>query len=55
MSKSTFKILFYLTYIIHSGFISGYQNRYGDNLKPDNLMLGENGRLYLIDLGGAVQ
>ena len=23
-----------LTYIIHSGFISGYQNRYGDNLKP---------------------
>ena len=24
----------YLTYIIHSGFISGYQNRYGDNLKP---------------------
>ena len=25
---------FYLTYIIHSGFISGYQNRYGDNLKP---------------------
>ena len=26
---------------------------YGD-LKPDNLMLGENGRLYLIDLGGAV-
>ena len=22
------------TYIIHSGFISGYQNRYGDNLKP---------------------
>ena len=21
-------------YIIHSGFISGYQNRYGDNLKP---------------------
>ena len=22
-----------LTYIIHSGFISGYQNRYGDNLK----------------------
>ena len=26
---------------------------YGD-LKPDNLMLGENGRLYLVDLGGAV-
>jgi len=26
---------------------------YGD-LKPDNIMLGENGRLYLIDLGGAV-
>ena len=25
---------FDLTYIIHSGFISGYQNRYGDNLKP---------------------
>ena len=25
---------FLLTYIIHSGFISGYQNRYGDNLKP---------------------
>lgn len=24
----------YLAYIIHSGFISGYQNRYGDNLKP---------------------
>ena len=24
----------FLTYIIHSGFISGYQNRYGDNLKP---------------------
>ena len=23
-----------LSYIIHSGFISGYQNRYGDNLKP---------------------
>ena len=23
-----------LTYIIHRGFISGYQNRYGDNLKP---------------------
>ena len=26
--------LFVLAYIIHSGFISGYQNRYGDNLKP---------------------
>lgn len=26
--------LLYLAYIIHSGFISGYQNRYGDNLKP---------------------
>ena len=26
--------LLILTYIIHSGFISGYQNRYGDNLKP---------------------
>ena len=25
---------FELAYIIHSGFISGYQNRYGDNLKP---------------------
>ena len=25
---------FHLAYIIHSGFISGYQNRYGDNLKP---------------------
>ena len=25
---------FILAYIIHSGFISGYQNRYGDNLKP---------------------
>ena len=24
----------HVTYIIHSGFISGYQNRYGDNLKP---------------------
>ena len=23
-----------VAYIIHSGFISGYQNRYGDNLKP---------------------
>lgn len=27
-------LLVFLTYIIHSGFISGYQNRYGDNLKP---------------------
>ena len=27
-------LLHLLTYIIHSGFISGYQNRYGDNLKP---------------------
>ena len=27
-------VLLYLAYIIHSGFISGYQNRYGDNLKP---------------------
>ena len=27
-------VLFFFTYIIHSGFISGYQNRYGDNLKP---------------------
>ena len=29
-----YKSCLYLTYIIHSGFISGYQNRYGDNLKP---------------------
>ena len=29
-----FKMATLLTYIIHSGFISGYQNRYGDNLKP---------------------
>ena len=28
------KLVGLLTYIIHSGFISGYQNRYGDNLKP---------------------
>ena len=28
------KIRRILAYIIHSGFISGYQNRYGDNLKP---------------------
>jgi hypothetical protein len=27
-------ICYILAYIIHSGFISGYQNRYGDNLKP---------------------
>ena len=27
-------LLMLLAYIIHSGFISGYQNRYGDNLKP---------------------
>ncbi len=27
-------ISYILAYIIHSGFISGYQNRYGDNLKP---------------------
>ena len=31
VKEVTFMIL---TYIIHSGFISGYQNRYGDNLKP---------------------
>ena len=30
----TFAWYGHLTYIIHSGFISGYQNRYGDNLKP---------------------
>ena len=30
----TASILNILAYIIHSGFISGYQNRYGDNLKP---------------------
>ena len=29
-----FTIALLLAYIIHSGFISGYQNRYGDNLKP---------------------
>ena len=28
------KLFRHLAYIIHSGFISGYQNRYGDNLKP---------------------
>ena len=27
-------VVLLLAYIIHSGFISGYQNRYGDNLKP---------------------
>ena len=27
-------VVYDLAYIIHSGFISGYQNRYGDNLKP---------------------
>ena len=27
-------LICFLAYIIHSGFISGYQNRYGDNLKP---------------------
>ena len=27
-------VSFIIAYIIHSGFISGYQNRYGDNLKP---------------------
>ena len=30
--KHLYRVL--LAYIIHSGFISGYQNRYGDNLKP---------------------
>ena len=30
----TFGLPSYVAYIIHSGFISGYQNRYGDNLKP---------------------
>ena len=29
-----YRYIDYLAYIIHSGFISGYQNRYGDNLKP---------------------
>ena len=32
--QSLSKTDIFLTYIIHSGFISGYQNRYGDNLKP---------------------
>ena len=32
---TSYKIVkWHLAYIIHSGFISGYQNRYGDNLKP---------------------
>ena len=30
----TVTTIVFLAYIIHSGFISGYQNRYGDNLKP---------------------
>jgi len=33
-SISIYEALSRLAYIIHSGFISGYQNRYGDNLKP---------------------
>ena len=33
-SRITHDFASFLTYIIHSGFISGYQNRYGDNLKP---------------------
>ena len=33
-SLSIYEALSRLAYIIHSGFISGYQNRYGDNLKP---------------------
>ena len=32
--RSLLDFLLNLAYIIHSGFISGYQNRYGDNLKP---------------------
>ena len=35
--NKTFKVedkVYNIAYIIHSGFISGYQNRYGDNLKP---------------------
>ena len=32
--KTAFENGSLLAYIIHSGFISGYQNRYGDNLKP---------------------
>ena len=31
---ATEEYIAFLAYIIHSGFISGYQNRYGDNLKP---------------------
>ena len=34
IEASAFKGCSKLAYIIHSGFISGYQNRYGDNLKP---------------------
>ena len=34
VTEHTKKHRYYLAYIIHSGFISGYQNRYGDNLKP---------------------
>ena len=34
IEKQPDSALNYLAYIIHSGFISGYQNRYGDNLKP---------------------
>lgn len=34
MEKVVVRFTLFLTYIIHSGFISGYQNRYGDNLKP---------------------
>ena len=33
-NKWALLVILILTYIIHSGFISGYQNRYGDNLKP---------------------
>lgn len=33
-SGAAIGIVVTLAYIIHSGFISGYQNRYGDNLKP---------------------
>ena len=34
LTNMSYNIRILLTYIIHSGFISGYQNRYGDNLKP---------------------
>ena len=34
MNSTIKKTTLFLAYIIHSGFISGYQNRYGDNLKP---------------------